>query len=135
LAVKLERNFQINPVLAAVVPLINVVFLVVLFFTLSSRFVLQSGLAITPPPSSFVLTPARQPHFVSISASPVPSIYFGDRRVSIEELGPRLAEMRGKDRTLVIRADRGTSYEVLMSVMNTGLQHGFSIVLATARER
>jgi hypothetical protein len=34
----------------------------------------------------------------------------------------------------VIKADRTTSYDLLVSVMNVGLQQGFSIVLATSPE-
>lgn len=131
---KLERNFQVNPALVGVVPLINVLFLVVLFFALSSRFLLQSGLAVSLPTSSFVVTPQRQPQLVSITATPVLSIYHGDRRIMLEELGPRLAEVAGKERSLVIKADRAAPYDVVASVMNVGLQHGYSIVLATARE-
>ena len=129
---KLERNFQINPALVGVVPLINVMFLVLLFFGLGSRFILQSGLAVSLPTSSFTLTPSREPQLVSITASPVPSIYHGDQRITLEELGPRLKAVPGKDRALVIKADRTTSYETLVQVMNVGLQQGFSIVLATS---
>lgn len=131
---KLERNFQINPALVGVVPLINVMFLVLLFFGLGSRFILQSGLAISLPTSTFTLTPSREPQLVSITASPVPSIYLGDQRITLEELGPRLANVQGKDRSLVIKADRTTSYEMLVRVMTIGLQQGFSIVLATTPE-
>jgi biopolymer transport protein ExbD len=132
--VKLERNFRINPALVGVVPLINVIFLVLLFFALGSRFVLQSGLAISLPTSSFTLTPSHEPQLVSITASPVPSIYHGDRRISIDELGARLAAVSSRDRSLVIKADRTTPYDLLVQVMNIGLQQGFSIVLATAPE-
>jgi hypothetical protein len=38
---KLTRTLKFNPALFSVIPLINVIFLVVLFFTLSSRFVLH----------------------------------------------------------------------------------------------
>ena len=131
---KLERNFQINPALVGVVPLINVMFLVLLFYFLGSRFVLQSGLAISLPTSTFTLTPSREPQLVSISASPIPAIYHGDQRITIEELGPRLATITGKERSLVIKADRSASYDVLLGVINVGLQHGFSVVLATSPE-
>lgn len=131
---KLERNFQINPALVGVVPLINVMFLVILFFALSSRFLLQAGLAVSLPTSSFVVTPARQPQLVSISAAPIPSMYHGDRRVTLDELGPRLAAIEGKERSLVIKADRSVPYDMVVNVMNVGLHHGYSIVLATARE-
>ncbi len=131
---KIERNFQINPALVGIVPLINVMFLVILFFALSSRFLLQAGLAVSLPTSSYVQTPTRQPQLVSITATPVLSIYHGDRRIAIEELSSRLKEVSGKDRTLVIKADRATPYDVVVSVMNIGLQQGYSIVLATARD-
>lgn len=131
---KLERNFQINPALVGVVPLINVMFLVLLFFGLGSRFILQSGLAISLPTSTFTLTPAREPQLVSITASPVPSLYHGDQRITMAELGPRLSKIQGKDRSLVIKADRTTSYETLVQVVNIGLEKGFSIVLATSPE-
>lgn len=131
---KLERNFQINPALVGVVPLINVMFLVLLFFGLGSRFILQSGLAISLPTSTFTLTPAREPQLVSITASPVPSIYHGDQRIALEELSERLKKVQGKDRSLVIKADSTTSYQTLVQVMNIGLKEGFSIVLATSPE-
>jgi biopolymer transport protein ExbD len=132
--VKLERNFQINPALVGVVPLINVMFLVLLFFALGSRFVLQSGMAISLPTSTFTLTPSHEPQLVTITASPIPSIYLGDQRITLDELGKRLKDVPGKDRSLVIKADSTTSYDLLMSVMNVGLQQGFSIVLATSPE-
>jgi len=46
---RLHRHLKFNPALFAVIPLVNVLFLVVLFFALSSRFVLQPGLAVTLP--------------------------------------------------------------------------------------
>ena len=131
---KLHRNFKINPALVGVVPLINVMFLVLLFYALGSRFLLQPGMAISLPTSSFTLTPSHEPQLVSISAAPVPSIYHGDRRVALDELGPRLAAVSSKDRSLVIKADRNTPYDLLVRVMNVGLQQGFSIVLATSPE-
>jgi biopolymer transport protein ExbD len=131
---KLERNFQVNPALIGVVPLVNVMFLVVLFFALGSRFLLQPGVAISLPTSSFVLTPTLTPQLITITSAPVPSIYHGDRRIDLAELGTHLSSIRGKDRSLVIKADRSTPYELLMRVMNAGLEQGFSVVLATSPE-
>ena len=129
---KLERNFQINPALVGVVPLINVMFLVVLFFALASRFLLQSGLSVSLPTSSFVVTPTRQPQLVSITSTPIPAIYHGDRRITIEELGPRLATITSKDRSLVIKADRTTPCDLLFQVATVGLEHGYAVIFATA---
>lgn len=131
---KLTRNFQLNPAVIGFVPLVNVMFLVVLFFALGSRFLLQPGLAVSLPSSSFALAPGRQPQLVSVTAVPVPAIYHGDQRVTVEELGARLAAVPGRERTLVIKADRRTPYDLLARVMNAGLEQGFALVLAAAPE-
>lgn len=131
---KLHRTFQINPTLINVVPLINVLFLVIMFFAVGSRFVLQPGLAVALPVSSFTLAPQRSPQIVSIVTTPVTAIYYRDRKITLEELRTRLAELREKDRSLVIKADNRTAYDLIVRVTNIGLEHGFSVVLATSPE-
>jgi biopolymer transport protein ExbD len=127
---KLTRTWQPNWALFGVVPFVNVVFLVLIFFALSSRYVIQPGVAITMPVSPFKLAPQRNPQIVSITSAPNPIIYFHDEKVTTEEFGVRLAGVKTKERTLIVKADRGTPYEVVTEVMNRALKLGFSVVLA-----
>jgi biopolymer transport protein ExbD len=133
--VKLERNYTISPALFSVVPLINVLFLVVIFFALSSRFVLQSGMAVTLPVSPFTLGPQRVAQIVSVTAAPVPAIYFQDQKVTLEELRAQLEAHAAGPRTLIVKADRSTPYDVAVQIMNEGLKLGWSVVLAASPER
>ena len=128
---KLTRNFKFSPALMCVIPLVNVLFLVVVFFAMSSRFVLQPGLAVTLPTSSFTLGPQHDSQLVTILSTPAPAIYHRNQKVTAAELGERLRDPHIKVRSLIIRADRETPYDFIIEVMNQGLQHGFSIVLAT----
>ena len=132
---KLTRNLRFNPALISVIPLVNVCFLVVIFFALGSRFVLQPGLAVTLPVSAYTLDPQGDAPIVSITAAPVAAIYFRDEKVTLDELGRRLALGKARGRSLIVKADRSTPYDVLVQVMNAGLAQGFSIVLATESER
>ena len=132
---KLARTVQFNPALVAVVPLVTEVFLVLMFFALSTRYVLQPGIAATLPYSPFILGPQRSPQILSITAIPVPTIYFRDQKFSVAELEHSLAKQQGKDRTLVIKADKGTPYDLVVTVMNLGLQQGYSVVLATSEKQ
>ncbi|HEX8297096.1 MAG TPA: biopolymer transporter ExbD [Chthoniobacteraceae bacterium] len=132
---KLVRTFHVHPALFNVVPLINVIFLVLIFFALSSRFVLQPGMAISLPVSTFTLGPQRDARIVSITAAPVPAIYFQDEQVSLEELRRQLAADVRKDRTLIIRADQRTPYNLVVQITGEGLKLGFSVVLATDSEQ
>ena len=132
---KLTRTLKFNPALFGVIPLINVIFLVVLFFTLSSRFVLQPGLAVTLPASSFTLGPRVDAQIVSVTAAPVPVIYHRDQRVSLDELRQRLAETKVRERSLIIKADKGTPYDLVVRITDEALKLGFSVILATDVDR
>ena len=132
---KLTRTLKFNPALFSVIPLINVIFLVVLFFTLSSRFVLQPGMAVTLPASSFTLGPRVDAQIVSVTAAPVPVIYHRDQRVTLEELSKRLAETKVRERSLIIKADKNTPYSLVVQITDEALKLGFSVILATDSER
>lgn len=132
---KLTRTLKFNPALFGVIPLINVIFLVVLFFTLSSRFVLQPGLAVTLPASSFTLGPRVDAQIVSVTAAPVPVIYHRDQRVSLDELRQRLADTKVRERSLILKADKNTPYDLVVRITDEALKLGFSVILATDTER
>ena len=132
---KLTRTFEVHPALFNVIPLVNVVFLVIIFFALSSRFVLQPGMAVSLPVSAFTLGPQTDAKIVSVTSAPVPTIYFLDQKMTIDELRQQLSTHRGRERSLIIKADRGTPYDLVMQIMNEGLKLGFSVVLATGAER
>ncbi len=112
--------------------MLNVLFLVIVFFAFGSRFVLQPGFAVSLPVSSFTLAPLDNPQIVSITAAPVPAIYHRDRKVTLEELGGRLGEGPAQDRSIVVKADRATPFDLVMQVWNIALRNGYVVVTATS---
>jgi biopolymer transport protein ExbD len=132
---KLTRSLKFNPALFAVIPLVNVLFLVVVFFTLSSRFVLQPGMAVSLPASSFTLSPRSDAQLISVTAAPVPAIYHRDQRVTLDELRQRLAQSDIKERAIILKADKTTPYELVIQITDEALKLGFSVVLATGSEQ
>lgn len=116
-------------------PLVNVLFLVLMLYAMSARFVLQPGIGVTLPFSSFTLEPQLNPQIVSVTAAPVPAIYHDNRKVTLEELDEQLSQGPGDRRSLIIKADRGTPYDLVMEVTNRGLKHGFSVVLAATPDK
>lgn len=132
---KLTRSLKFNPALFGIIPLLNVLFLVVVFFTLSSRFVLQPGMAVTLPSSSFTLGPRSNAQIVSVTAAPVPAIYHRDQRVDFEELRKRLANTDIKERALILKADKATPYDLVVQITDEALKLGFSVILAGSSEQ
>ena len=132
---KLERTVRYNPAYFIVLPLVNVLFVVLAFFALSSTFILQPGVMVRPPVSAFSLAPPANSWIVSLTSNPVLTIYSGDKTVSLEEVLQAIRTAPDDERTLIVNADRSVSYETVMRIANAGLQRGLSVVLATAEER
>jgi len=132
---KLTRTVKFHPALFGLIPAINVLFLVVLFFSVSSRFLLQPGIAISLPFSSWTLGPQKNPQILTITGGAAPAIFFRDRRWEIADIHKALSAPDLKDHTLIVKADQSTPYYLVVQVVDEGLHAGLPVVLATAPDR
>jgi biopolymer transport protein ExbD len=133
---KLCRTMNFNFGWVVLVALVDVAFLFVFFLLLSSNFILQQGISISMPFSRFTLGPQTSQQIISISGGAVPAVYFQDQRVTMEQLGPLLDAAKRKDQSIIIKADRSTSYETVAEVANAALEHGItSVALAASPPR
>ncbi len=129
---KIERTSQIHFGWLLLVPLIDILFLLIAFLLLSSNFLLQPGIAVAAPVSSFLLAPQPNQEIISITGGAPAAIYFRDQRVTTEQLQRMLEETRQAGRPVVIKADRLVPYEEVMRISNLVLSRGISSVsLAT----
>src|SRR3982750_3239320 len=129
---KLSRTADLNFAWLVLVALVNVAFLLVFFLLLSSNFILQQGISISMPLSRFTLGPQSNQQIISITGGAVPSIYFRDQRVSLEQLGQLLDVAKRKDQSIIIKADRSASYETVARVTNAALERGITSVALAA---
>ena len=129
---KLNRTINFNFAWLVLVALVDVAFLLVFFLLLSSNFILQQGISVSMPFSRFTLGPQTSRQIISITGGAVPAIYFQDQRVTMEELGPLLDAAKRRDESIIIKADRSTSYETVAEVANAALEHGITSVALAA---
>ena len=133
---KLTRTKEYNFGWFFLVPLLDVVFLLIFFLLLSSNFILQPGISVSVPFSRFTLGPQVNPQIISITGGAEPAIYFRDQKLTAEQLGPLLDGARREGRPIIIKADRLTPYELVVTVTNAALEHGINAVsLATTPQR
>jgi len=119
-----------------VFPLLDIVLLLVFFFLLSSNFILQPFISVAMPFSHFTLAPQLNPQIISITSGATGAIYFRDQKVTLAQLAPLLDAAKKEGRTIVIKADRSTPYELAITVANAALEHGItSVALATTAEK
>ncbi len=133
---KLERTKEYHFGWLAMVPLLDVVFILIFFLVLGSNFILQPGIAVNVPLSRFTLAPQANPQIISITGGAAPIIYFRDQKISLEQLGALLDSTKTEGRPIIIKADRLTPYAMVIAVTNAALEHGVtSVSLATTPPR
>ena len=129
---KLTRSVHLNPFLIFLIPLVDLCFLLLLLFLVSSTFLLHPGISVNLPFSKFTLGPQKNPIIVSITPGPYPLIYYRDQQVKLDDLARQLQEDRAPDRSIIVQADRLTPQGSVVEVMNLCLENGYSVVLATS---
>ena len=131
---KLTRTKEYNFGWLVLFPVVDVAFLLMFFLLLSSNFILQPGISLSLPFSKFTLGPQVNQQIISISGGAVPAIYFRDQKITLEQLGPLLDAAKRENRSIIIKADRATPYDMVMAVTNAALEHGISsVALATTQ--
>ena len=129
---KLSRTINYNFGWLLLIGLVDLAFLLAFFLLLSSNFILQQGISISMPFSRFTLGPQSNQQIISITGGAVPAVYFQDQRVTMEQLGPLLDAAKRKSQSIIIKADRSTSYETVAEVTNAALEHGITSVALAA---
>src|SRR6058998_2127101 len=129
---RLRRTTTYNFGWLLLIGLVDLAFLLAFFLLLSSNFILQQGISISMPFSRFSLGPQSNQQIISITGGAVPAIYFQDQRVTMEQLGPLLGAAKRRDQSIIIKADRSASYEIVAQVTNAVLEHGITSVALAA---
>jgi biopolymer transport protein ExbD len=128
----LVRRHRFAPGLLYLSPGLDVVLMLVFFVILSSRFLLQPGIAVQLPFSPFALAPVSNPTVVSLTGAPAAAVYYENEEIVIEDLRERLGNRPvAAGRVVVIKADSSVPYDKVIAVSTVALDLGLSVVLAT----
>ena len=116
-------------------PLVDVVFLLLIFFVLSSPYVMQTAYKIELPSSPTPNNVTIQTHVAVIKDAD--HIFFSDKQTTLDGLGKSLqaAAQRAPNQELIIKADKQVPLGVIVEVMNIALKAGItSVNIATRPE-
>jgi len=115
--VHFERSGTPQPTIN-IAPLVDVVFLLVIFFAVSTTFLETAGLELELPASTS--TAQREPKEITVFLEADGSVTLGDRKLSREELGPQLrSELERAERKIVVlRADARTTHGEVVKIMD-----------------
>lgn len=104
---KFKRHVEFKKGQLDIAPLIDVVFLLLIFFMLTSSYIFQPGIKINLPKA--VSSEVIQEKNLVITVDAKNRIYLSNRSVSLRQLESHLEEAAKEDRPLLIKADRKAS--------------------------
>lgn len=130
-----QNRDQSNGVLVDIAPLIDVMFILLLFFLVSSTFVRDTGVSVTRPQAS--MSQSLEPTSMRVSVTASGDVYAEGSRVSLDELRAKVAAFvaREKRRAVIVIPDVEVSAGRLVEVMDAAKLAGAEdVALATARK-
>lgn len=118
-------------------PLVDVVFLLIVFFMLSTTFIVLPGIRIDlPKASEETIKLEKEKVFLSIDNNG--SVYLGDKPMHPGDLPHRLKQVASEDpeTVVVIKGDRHCVYGPIVDVLNTVHQAGLHrIAIVTEKKK
>ena len=123
-----------KPILAfSTIGLTDIVLLLLIFFLLSSTYILQPGIKLELPEAQIVETVEREILTVTIPLSG--GVYLNDEPVSIRELPARLQqELAGRtEKDIILRADEEIPFGRAVEIMDIARRVGVSRFLIATR--
>jgi biopolymer transport protein ExbD len=116
--------------------LTDIVMLLVIFFLLTSQFVIQTGVKVKLPGSKTNEPSAPSQLIVTLTAGG--GVYAGNEEISMDQLPAKLNIMKGesKEDNLIIRADKTVAVDLVIKVIDAARTSGIDkFTIETERER
>jgi len=129
---KFKRRLKTEKGLLDLTPLINVFFLLFIFFLFTSSFIFQPGIKVNLPKA--VTSEVIQQENVVIIITKNDKMYLNDREISQDELASNLRLMSKENVPLLIKADSRASLGRIVSIWDICRKEGVSQVNIATNE-
>lgn len=110
-------------------PLVDVVFLLLIFFMVSTTFQVQPGLEVNLPHSSTTTEVQSEPWIITIKSNG--NLYLDNEQVSLADLKEQIVDTQ--QRGVILKADRQVPHGAVVSVLDQVKQAGISVVDISTR--
>jgi biopolymer transport protein ExbD len=128
---RFKRHVEFKKGQLDIAPLIDVVFLLLIFFMLTSSYIFQPGIKINLPKA--VTSEAIHEQNLIITINDQDLIYLNNRPLNLEQLKSHLKNAATEDRPLLIKADRKTSLGKVVQIWDMCREAGLTqINIATS---
>ncbi len=118
-----------------IAPLVDIVFLLLIFFMLSTSFELHPGLKVNLPETS-TKEVKKEPESLKVVLTKTGTIYLNGKKVNVKTLQKKFASVKNKKTLVVIEADKFSYHGTVVSIMDIAKQNGLSnFAIATKQKK
>jgi len=129
---KFRRRIKIEKGMVDLTPLVNVFFLLLIFFMFTSSFIFQPGIRVNLPKA--VTSEVIQDGGVVLTVAKGDKIYLGDREITSDELSSKLRIIAKEKGSLLIKSDSDASLGKIVEIWDRCRREGVSqINIATGK--
>lgn len=117
-------------------PMVDVVFLLLIFFMISTTFVESPGISIKLPESSSQ-TIDREPKEIKVYLSQEGDLYHGEKKISLDEFRALLADhaSAAERTTVLLLADQEARHGKVVTLMDLARDAGFTKLAIATEQR
>ncbi len=117
-----------------ITPMLDVVFIMLIFFIVTATFVKQSGIEVNQPQASTAVVQEKANILIAIDADN--RIWINRREVDVRALRPNIERLHAENPkgSVVIQADRDSTNETLVQVMDASRRAGVYEIAIAAQE-
>ncbi len=114
--------------------LTDIVLLLLIFFLLSSTYIIQPGIKVTLPKTKTAESHSEKSIYITVTKTGI--VYLNDKQISLGKLAPELRRLliSGEKQVVVIRADKDVNLETAVRVMDICKSAGAQKFLIATRQ-
>jgi len=114
-------------------PLVDMVFLLLMFFLLTTQFIEEDGIGVRLPTAASPMDTGQDR--VTVVLTSQGEVYLKGAPLHTDDLAPRLRELIGRNTTVILKGDRKARLQQAVAVMEQAKLAGAArIVVATEQE-
>ncbi len=131
---RFKTKKQEEPIIS-IAPLIDIVFLLLIFFMVTSHFHVASGVPIKLPKITQNAYDGKTTQDIIVAIDQAGAVYLKGERIELAELGSKLKEILQQDRParLLLQADKEAKHGIVVQVMDIAKTSGVSSIVIAAQ--
>ncbi len=130
---KFARHHEIFKGQINMAPLIDVVLMQLIYFMLTSSFIMQPGIKIQLPTAVSTDRIEEKEVFISVSAEGI--VFVGEKQIALDQLESLLKPFGSSDAIVIIKGDEKTPHGKIVKIMDIAKKAGIEkIAIATMPE-